>query len=270
MILYAGLSVIFMLIDKQTPVFSHIRSAFSVPAFSMQYLVSWPIQFVSDWQSALNSHNKLVTENNALIEDQLLLRAEVGRLASIESENRQLRALLHSAAEVRGKVLVARLLAVGTDSFAHQVTLNRGKSDGLFVGQLVLDAYGVIGQVVRVNLFTSQVLLINDSHSGVPIEVVRSGIRAIAIGDLYTGSLRLINVPQTADVRVGDLLITSGMGANYPSGYPVGRVSSIKRDAGLQFSTIIVEPAAHMNRSWQVLLVWPNHSADKNNIGVSA
>lgn len=256
-----------MILDKQTLIFSNFRAALSVPVFSMQYIVNWPIRFVTDWRFILSSHNKLVMENRSLIEEQLLLRAEVNRLASIESENQQLRVLLHASAEVRGRVLEARLLAVSTDSFTHQITINRGRSDGLFVGQLVLDAYGVLGQVIRVNPLSSQVLLINDSHSGVPIEVVRSGIRAIAVGDLYSGQLRLTNVPQTADVRVGDLLVTSGMGNNYPQGYPVGKVNRVKRDAGLQFSTIQVEPVAHIDRSWQVLLVWPNRLAGSKETG---
>ncbi|MDX1900605.1 MAG: rod shape-determining protein MreC [Gammaproteobacteria bacterium] len=258
MLLYAGLSVALLIFDKHTVVLQDVRAAFSVPVTSLQFLVSWPVHFVRDWGSALGSYSRIVAENRALHTEQLLLHAEMGRLDSLESENKQLRALLHSSAEVRGKVLIARILAVGTDPFIHQVTVDRGRRDGLFVGQPVLDAYGVVGQVIRVNPLTAQVLLISDPHSGVPVEVVRSGVRAVAAGDLYSGKLRLTNVPQTADVKVGDLLVTSGMGNNYPHGYPVGQVSSVKQETGLPFSTILVDLAAHINRSWQILLVWPD------------
>jgi len=263
MLIYVGLSIALMVLDDKTLFLSRVRDTVSIPLSSLQYLVSWPVRLFDDWGSAISTHDHLVSENRALVAEQLLLRAEVGRLDSIESENQQLRALLHSTAEIRGKVLVARLLAIGSDSFTHLVTLNRGIHDGIFVGQPVMDAYGVMGEVIRVNPVTSQVLLVNDPHSGVPIEVVRSGIRAIATGDLYTRKLHLLNVPQTADIRVGDLLVSSGMGDNYPHGYPVGQVTMVNRVAGLPFLTIEVEPSAHLDRSWQVLLVWPDHEAGK-------
>lgn len=250
-------SIALLVFDKHTVILQEARSVASVPVASLQYLVGWPVHLLRDWGSAISSYSRILAENRSLHTEQLLLRAEVSRLDSLESENKQLRALLQSAAQIRGKMLIGRILAVSADPFAHQVTVDRGQQDGLFVGQPVLDAYGVVGQVVRVNPLTSQVLLVNDPHSGVPVEVVRSGVRAIAVGDLYSGKLRLINVPQTADVHAGDLLVTSGMGDNYPQGYPVGQVNSVKQESGLPFSTIMVDVAAHLNRSWQILFVWP-------------
>jgi rod shape-determining protein MreC len=155
--------------------------------------------------------------------------------------------------------LVAQLLAVATDPFVKQVVLDKGHKDKVFVGQPVLDAYGVMGQVIQVGPLTSRVLLISDSHSGVPVQVARNGVRAIAVGDAYTGKLRLMNVQHTVDIRPGDVLITSGLGQNYPEGYPVGQVTHVSKDPGLQFVTIAVEPAAHLDRSRGVLLVWPGN-----------
>jgi rod shape-determining protein MreC len=101
-------------------------------------------------------------------------------------------------------------------------------------------------------------LLITDNRSGISVQNTRDGIRAIAVGDNYTGKLRLVNIPQTVDIKTGDMLVTSGLGEQYPAGYPVGQVVSVVKDPGMQFATITVEPSAHPDRSRQVLLVWPS------------
>jgi rod shape-determining protein MreC len=208
--------------------------------------------------NVISTHDSLIRENLNLKSDQLLLKAQVQRLLAIESENNQLKALLRSSAQVRGKVLIAQLLAVDTDPFVNQVVLDKGSHDGVFVGQPVLDANGVMGKIIQIGPMTSRVLLVNDSRSGVPVQNTRNGIRAIITGDSYTGKLKLMNVPQTVDIKIGDMLVTSGLGENYPAGYPVGQVTTVVRDPGFQFSDIVVQPSAHPDRSRQVLLVWPN------------
>ena len=256
--LFVVLSFFLMVLDWRMGAKTHLRAILSVPLTGIQYVVSSPIQLVQASRRVLQTHQTLLRENQALQYDQLLLKAEVQRLITVESENEQLRELLHASNLVPGKVLVAELLSVDTDPFTHQVTLNRGRGDGVFVGQTVLDAYGVLGQVIEVNPLTSQILLIDDPRSGVPVQTVRNGVRAIAMGDVASGRLRLVNVPQTADIVPGDMLITSGLGANYSAGYPLGRVRSVTRDPGLQFATIQVDPVAHLDRGSQVLLVWPS------------
>ncbi len=247
-----------MIVDKRTDTFQQARSAISIPLTPLQYLVSWPVQMAGKLGTIISSHDTLIKENLNLQAEQLLLKAQVQRLLAIESENNQLKALLRSSTEIRGKVLVAQLLAIDTDPFVNQVTIDKGSRDGLFIGQPVLDANGVMGQVIQIGMFTSRILLVNDSHSGVPVQVTRNGVRAIAAGDSYTGKLKLVNVTQTADIRPGDVLITSGLGQNYPEGYPVGMVASVVKDPSLQFATIMVEPNAHLDRSREVLLVWPD------------
>lgn len=244
--------------DKRGGVMVQARSAISMPLAPLQYAVSLPMQFVNDLGTALSSHEALIKENQSLKEEELLLRAQVQRLLAIEAENNQLKSLLSSSAQVQGKVLVAQLLAISTDPFVNQVVVDKGSRNGVFVGQPVLDATGVMGEVIQVSPLTSRILLINDPRSGVPVQISRNGVRAIAVGDSYTAKLRLVNVPQTADVKEGDMLITSGLGENYPQGYPVGKITYVNKDPGLQFATIMVEPSAHLDRSRQVLLVWPN------------
>lgn len=260
----ALLSLFLMVVDSRMGLRAHLRNILSIPLTGIQYLVSWPIQSVYNSGVYLKSHQNLIHENQQLVSDQLLLKAKIQRLMAVESENEELRALLHASSDVQGRMLAAHILSVDTDPFIRQVTLNRGRSDGLFTGQTVLDAYGVLGQVIEVNTLTSRILLVDDPSSGVPVQTVRNGLRAIAVGDAGSNGLRLINVPQTADIVVGDILMTSGLGSHYLPGYPVGQVRSVTRNPGLQFATILVAPMAHLDRGRHVLLVWPGSHRSTN------
>lgn len=250
-----------MVFDQKDSGIKQVRAALSMPLSLLQYGVSWPVQVIDKMGNLITTHDQLVKENLKLKSNELLLQAQVQRLLAIESENNQLKALLRSSAQVRGKVLISQLLAVDSDPFVNQVVLDKGSRDGVFVGQPVLDATGVMGKIIQTSPMTSRVLLVNDSRSGVPVQNTRNGIRGIVVGDSYTGKLRLMNVPQTVDIKIGDLLATSGLGENYPAGYPVGEVISVKRDPGFQFLDIVVQPNAHPDRSREVLLVWPNKNA---------
>ncbi|MHB1949185.1 MAG: rod shape-determining protein MreC [Gammaproteobacteria bacterium] len=258
MLILVVLSVALMIMDTRVATVSRVRTALSITLVPLQYMVSEPIQLIDRIGDMISSHDALVRDNLDLRAQQLLLKAQVQRLLAIESENNQLKALLRSSAQVQGKVLVAQLLSLDTDPFVHQVILDKGYRDGLYLGQPVLDANGLMGQVIQIGPLTSRVLLINDPHSGVPVEIARNGLRAIAMGDSYSGKLRLNNVTQTSDVKEGDILVTSGLGQHYPEGYPVGRVISVVKDPGLQFATITVEANAHLDRARQVLLIWPS------------
>lgn len=258
MLILVVLSIALMILDTRVATVSRVRAAISITLVPLQYMVSEPIQLIDRIGDMISSHDALVRDNLDLRAQQLLLKAQVQRLLAIESENNQLKALLRSSAQVQGKVLVAQILSIDTDPFVHQVVLDKGYRDGLYIGQPVLDANGLMGQVIQIGPLTSRVLLINDPHSGVPIEVARNGLRSIAMGDSYSGKLRLNNVTQTSDVREGDILVTSGLGQHYPEGYPVGRVTSVIKDPGLQFATITAEANAHLDRARQVLLIWPS------------
>lgn len=252
------LAIVLMVVDKRSMLLTQLRSALSVPLASLQYVVSWPVNLIDNAAQMISAHDALIKENLHLKADQLLLRAQVQRLIAIESENNQLKALSNSSTQIQGRTEIGQLLAVDTDFFTHQAVLDKGSQDNIYIGQPVLDAGGLMGQVIQVGGVTSRILLINDPHSGVPVQDTRNGIRAIAMGDSYSGKLRLMNIPQTADIRISDVFITSGLGRNYPEGYPVGHVVDIKHDPATSFSIITLEPDAHLDQSRQVLLVWPN------------
>jgi len=252
-----GLAVLLMVLDHRGAGFTQVRAALSMPLSFLEYGISWPIQFVGKVNTMVSTHDTLVKENVDLKAQHLLLKAQVQRLVAIESENNQLKALLRSSTQVNGKVLIAQLLAVDSDPFVNQVMLDKGSREGVYIGQPVLDANGVMGKVIQVSPMTSRILLITDNHSGIPVQDMRNGVRAIAMGDSYSGNLHLINLPQTVDIRVGDQLVTSGLGEHYPMGYPVGEITAVIKDPGMQFATIVVAPKAQPDKSQEVLLIWP-------------
>lgn len=255
------MSIAFMVMDKRLEAFASIRAALSLPLAPIQYIVSWPTTFIDNLKSVISTHDDLINENLSLKAEQLLLRSQLQRLIAIETENNYLKALLQSSRQVKGKTLIAELLAVDFEPFVNQVILNKGTRDGVYVGQPVLDATGVMGQVVQVGPITSRVLLINDPHSGVAVQDARNGTRAIAVGDTYSGKLRLMYVPNTADIKIDDIFLTSGLGDHYPEGYPVGRVISVNKDPARQFAEVYIQPSAHLDSSRQVLLIWYQKNA---------
>lgn len=250
------LSITLMVMDKKMEAFASIRAALSLPLAPLQYVISWPASFVDNVKNVLSTHDALINENLRLKADQLLLRSQLQRLIAVESENNYLKALFQSSKQVKGKTLIAELLAVDFEPFVNQVVLNKGTRDGVYVGQPVLDATGVMGQVVSAGPITSRVLLVNDPRSGVAVQNVRTGMRAAAVGDSYTGKLKLLYVSNTADIKIGDIFLTSGLGDRYPEGYPVGKVLSVDQNPAKQFAEITIQPSAHLSSSRQVLLIW--------------
>lgn len=249
-------SIALMVMDKRLESFASIRAALSLPIAPIQYMINWPVEIFRDLKTVIVTHDDLVKENLKLKAEQLLLRSQLQRLLAIESENNYLKALLQSSHRVKGKTLIAELLSVDTEPFINQAVVDKGTRDGVYVGQPVLDASGVMGQIIQAGPITSRVLLVNDPHSGIAVQNARNGMRAVAVGDSYSGKLRLLYIPKTADIRVDDIFITSGLGDHYPEGYPVGRTMSVTKEPTQQFATVYLQPSAQIESSRQVLLVW--------------
>lgn len=250
-----------MVMEKRMESFASVRAALSLPVAPFQYLVNWPMKIIDSLKTVISTHDDLVQENLRLKTDQLLLRSQLQRLLAIESENNYLKSLLQSSRQVKGKTLIAELLSVDFQPFVNQVMLNKGTRDGVYLGQPVLDANGVMGQVIQVGPITSRVLLVNDPNSGISVQNARNGVRAIAVGDTYSGKMRLRYVAKTADIQANDVFITSGLGDRYPEGYPVGKVLSVDKDPAHQFATVYLQPSARLDSSRQVLLVWYQKNA---------
>ena len=205
------------------------------------------------------SREELLTENQALHQKQLELEGRVLRMEALEAENERIRELLASAASLQTRVLIAEILSVSQDPYRHQIVLNKGERDGVYKGQALVDASGVMGQVIEVNSASSVALLITDPDHSIPVEVNRTGLQTIARGDGQTLSLPFL--PGNADVKVGDLLVSSGLGGRFPAGYPVGKVNELRHPAGESFMEAVAWPSARLNQGRQALLVWSERPA---------
>jgi len=202
------------------------------------------------------SREDLLAENQELHRKQLELEARVQRMDALEAENERIRELLSSAASLQTRVLIAEILTVSQDPYRHQIVLNKGERDSVYKGQALVDANGIMGQVIEVNPSTSVALLITDPDHGMPVEINRTGLQTIALGRGDGQTLSLPYLPGNADVKVGDLLVSSGLGGRFPAGYPVGKINELRHPAGENFMEGIAYPSARLNQGRQALLVW--------------
>lgn len=244
-----------MFLDHRRQLAQPVRDALALTAYPIQAVVDMPFGLGEHLKERLTSRRELLEQNAYLQSQHLLYEARLQRLDALERENIALRELLQSSYEVTESVLIAGLMRVDLDPATHLVQINKGSRTGVYIGQPVLDAGGVMGQVDEVGPLSAVVRLITDPSHAIPVQVNRNGIRAIAHGTGDSSRLELVNVPNNADIEPGDLLVTSGLGGRFPSGYPVGRVTNVDIEPGQPFAHISVAPSAALDRSRQVLLV---------------
>lgn len=255
-LLLAIVCIALMLLDRREQHLVRVRQALSVVVYPVRVAVDLPFSTWTKVRENLAARDELIAENRQFRRERLETASRIQRLEALERENARLRQLLDSTARVGSRSLVAEILAVDLDPYRQRLDLNRGLVDDVFVGQALLDAQGVVGQVVRVGTLTSEAVLITDADHAVPVSVNRNGVRTIAVGTGDSNRLRLPYLTNNADVVVGDLLISSGLGGVFPAGYPVARVVDVKRRPDQPFAEIIAEPASSLDRDREVLLVW--------------
>jgi rod shape-determining protein MreC len=245
-----------MTLDHRQHHLGTMRASLSVIVYPLQFLVNLP-GTARDWLGEAFATRRALQEENARLRTQhLVLKADLQKLAALEAENLRLRELLDSSFQVGERVLVAEIMAVDLDPYRHELVLNKGTGYGIYPGQPLLDAEGVMGQIVNAGPLTSTAMLITDPNHAIPVQVNRNGLRSIALGIGSLSALSLPHIPNNADIRLGDLLVTSGLGGHFPPGYPVAEVVEIVRNPGHAFAYIEARPLAHLNRSREVLLVW--------------
>jgi len=253
--LYGLLAVVLMAMDQRGNYVPRIRSAAGNLTEPFYHLVEWPVRGTRNLFKQFQSRRSLRHESDQLKAELLLQKAALQRLETLEEENNRLRSLFEGAQGQDFKYRFAELVRVELDPFSHQVLIDRGSSDGVTKGQAVIDGAGVMGQVEDVHLHFSTVRLISDPNHALPVQINRTGLRSVAIGSGETGSLILNSVPREADVREGDLIVTSGLGDRFPAGYPVARVAEINREDGFTFAVIKAAPLAALDRGREVLLI---------------
>lgn len=256
-------SILLMTLDHRQQHLQTLRTGISYIITPIQFLVNLPVDATLWISESLSTRQTLLEENAALRSQHLLLQAKIQKNIALETENRRLRELLGSSLKITDRVLIAELYAVDLDPYRHLVRLNKNRSHGVYVDQPVLDAYGVMGQIVESGPTYSTARLITDPDHVLPVQINRNGLRTIAVGTGTINKLLLPYLPNNADIQEGDLLVTSGLGQVYPPGYPVARITSITRDPGSLFASIVATPAAHLDRSREVLLVWSSTPAQK-------
>ncbi|WP_315853587.1 rod shape-determining protein MreC [Marinobacterium arenosum] len=249
------LAVALIVADLYTAQMRQGRAYLSLLITPLQWLVDIPSRAAGEVSDLVVDRRLLLKENEQLRADALLLERKVQHVAALTAENVRLRELLNGRARIDEQVMLAELIGVNPDPFQHQVIVNRGLEDGVYEGQPVLDAGGVMGQVVESTHYTSRVVMITDARHAIPVEVNRNGVRSIALGTGEMDELVLDHVADTADIREGDLLVTSGLGGRFPRGYPVAEVSKVVRDPGQPFASVRAVPTARMDKSRHLLLV---------------
>lgn len=247
-----------MVFDHRKNYLAPVRATLTTLVAPLQYLIDKPIELTQTLTTDLASRKALLAENASLRAQQLLLQAKLQKLITLQNENNQLRALLAAPLRIENeRITAARLLAIDTEPSISEMILDKGQHAGVYIGQAVVDAHGIVGQIIQIGPLTSRVLSVTDLRSAVPVQNTRNGIRSIIAGQGSFAKLALVNMPTTADIKVGDLLVSSGLGGHYPEGYPVGTVTQIHHNPGEQFDTIAVTPSAQLDRNRQVLLIWP-------------
>ena len=257
MLLLVTLAVILLLADHYTAVFAPARAWLETAARPLSRLGNLPGQMVEWSRTNVAGPGGLAAKNRQLDAEVLVLKGQLQQLAELGAENVRLRTLLNAHQTPKLRLLMAELIGVSPDPRRHQITIDRGEHDGVFIGQAVLDSGGLMGQVVQVSAERAEVLLVSDERHAVPVRVAGTDMRAIAEGTGDYRRLRLRHVQPTLEIAVNDLLLTSGLGGHFPAGYPVGRVASIELQPGQPFVEVTVTPAAELDRSRHLLLVFP-------------
>lgn len=249
------ISMALMYVDKQQNHLDTVRQGIGAAMYPLQVVVDAPVRLWSWMTESTTSRNQLEIENARLRTEQLLTRARLQRLNALEAENERLRALLEARGRVRDDIRVAEILSIDTNPFGHSLTINVGTDDGVFEGQALVDADGVIGQVIRPGIMTSEGMLISDPGHALPVEVNRNGLRTIAKGTGENDKLTLLAVVNNADIEVGDLLVTSGLGGAFPTGYPVAVVETVTRIPQAPYAEVTARPSASLGQVREVMLV---------------
>lgn len=249
-------SVLMMTLDHRQQHLQSVRAGLSLLIAPIEYLVDLPTNLGRWIDESLSSRQQLLEENTRLKAQNLLMQARSLKNADLESENQRLRELLGSSVKMADRVLIAELYKIDLNPYKHLIRINKTARHGVYVDQPVLDAHGVMGQVIRTLPAYTTVRLITDPGHSLPVQISRNGLRTIATGTGKINELELPYLPNNTDIQKGDLLVTSGLGGVYPPGYPVAYVTDIKRSPEMEFAQIKAEPTAYLNRSREVLLVW--------------
>ena len=260
-----ALSLLIMVLDHRQNHLDTIRRAIGVAVYPIQIIVDAPFRLWEWLGESTADRNELQLEVGRLQAERLLTRAQLQQLTALRAENARLRDLLDARTRVRDEIRVAEIMAVDANPYRHNIVIDIGQRDGIYDGQAIIDANGVIGQVLETGLTTSQAILISDPSHALPVEVNRNGLRTIAFGTGEFDRLDLPFLPNNADIREGDLLVTSGLGGAFPAGYPVAVVSTINRIPQAPFADVTAVPSSALDQVREIMVIWSAGNAPVTN-----
>lgn len=248
LIFYLALAMVLMVLDHRNGWLWRLRYATSIVVEPVYRLASLPADGFHALGVAFADRRLLTEQNQRLREDLLLANAKLNRMAAVAEQNQRLKELLDTQHSLELHVQMARVIGVDMGAYRHRMMINLGARDGIKAGQPVIDARGVVGQIVDVLPNSAEVMLVTDPDHAVPVMIQRTGLRTIAYGSRNGQQLSLPNIPMAADVQAGDKLLTSGLGGRFPQGFPVGEVISVGPSATGMFLEAHAEPTADLPR----------------------
>jgi len=255
-LLLMATSILLMVLDHRENHLDAVRKTIGAAVYPIQIVVDAPFRLWEWVREGTSERNQLQLDLSRLQAERLLTNARLQRLSALDAENARLRDLLEARAQVRDEIRVAEIMAVDANPYRHNIVIDIGERDGAYDGQAIIDAAGVIGQIIETGLATSQAMLISDPSHSLPVEVNRNGLRTIANGTGEFGRLDLPFITNNADIRPGDLLVTSGLGGAFPAGYPVAVIETVNRIPQEPFADVTATPSAALDQVREIMLIW--------------
>ena len=252
------LSSVLMYQDYQGTYTVKLRSYLSASLYPIQYLINLPNNLQKSFYANFLNREEIVSQNQQLKEENLNLKSQMQQIYRLESENKRLYKLINSKPKTENTYLFADIVSTSKILNKHQILINRGSRNGIKLGSSIVNADGIVGHVIRDQIFASEVLLISDLEHAIPVEIVRTGLRSIAIGTGEFNKLRINTLPTNSNLQKDDIVITSGLGGRYPEGFPVGTITEISREVGSPFLEVEVLPFANLKTINEVWVIQTN------------
>ena len=252
------LSSVLMYQDYQGTYTIKLRSYLSASLYPIQYLINLPNNLQKSFYANFLNREEIISQNQQLKEENLNLKSQMQQIYRLESENKRLYKLINSKPKTENTYLFADIVSTSKILNKHQILINRGSRNGIKLGSSIVNADGIVGHVIRDQIFASEVLLISDLEHAIPVEIVRTGLRSIAIGTGEFNKLRINTLPTNSNLQKDDIVITSGLGGRYPEGFPVGTITEISREVGSPFLEVEVLPFANLKTINEVWVIQTN------------
>ena len=252
------LSSVLMYQDYQGTYTIKLRSYLSASLYPIQYLINLPNNLQKSFYANFLNREEIISQNQQLKEENLNLKSQMQQIYRLESENKRLYKLINSKPKTENTYLFADIVSTSKILNKHQILINRGSRNGIKLGSSIVNADGIVGHVIRDQIFASEVLLISDLEHAIPVEIVRTGLRSIAIGTGEFNKLRINTLPTNSNLQKDDIVITSGLGGRYPEGFPVGTITEISREVGNPFLEIEILPFANLKTINEVWVIQTN------------